>query len=419
MYSVQALAQNTQNDIPHWTNEQIAQASSFSLDSLSRPPPLNPSNLVGNQPEAKQLGKRLFFDASLSANGKISCSSCHQPELNFTDGKVLAQGMGTLTRHSPSLLGVAYQSWFYTDGRRDSLWSQAITPFESLHEMGTTRVAVVKYVLNHPDYKKMYKDVFGSVSFEPQQLPNKAGPYGNAIEKKNWRYLSANLKHQVNHTFANIGRVLAAYERDILPSSGRLEAFLRDIKNQKESIVNTRLTHVKLTHSQPDNYQITSNKLSHDEQKGLKLFIDAKKTQCLKCHNGPLFTNGEFHNIGTATLTGRHLDMGRMIGLQAVFSDEFNCYGAYSQIRQDKCLALRFVNREDSHSASLGAFKVPTLRGLAKTAPYGHNGRFLTLKELMDHYRAPPERNIYNHELIPLDLSDTEIHQLIAFLNVL
>lgn len=386
-----------------WSEAEIGIVSSFDLHTFPKVPPLAPSNAVGNHRGAKDLGKRLFFDQGLSANGEIACATCHNPKLNFTDGRMFGQGIETLTKNSPTLLGAAYQEWFYSDGRRDSLWAQAITPIETLSEMGLTRVEVVNYVLNHSMYQSLYEDIFGAITFDIAQLPKKAGPFGDPIAKKNWRYLSPNLKHNVNHIFANIGRVIAAYERDIMPTSSRLEIFLQEFKHNQTK--------------NDDNFKQSA--LTYDEQLGLKLFIHDEKTQCLRCHNGPLFTNREFHNIGTATLSGKYLDLGRMIGLQAVFGDAFNCFGKYSGVNQNNCAELQHVNTRDSHSALLGAFKVPTLRGLSKTAPYGHNGQFATLEDMVKHYNKPPNKDVYNHELLPLNLSDDEVKQLVAFLKIL
>ena len=387
----------------NWSASEVATIKSLSLPSLP-PLPIDPSNSLAGSDSAKQLGALLFFDKGLSGNKQISCATCHRPELNFTDGKKLSVGIGTLRRNAPTLLGVGYQAWFYADGRRDSLWAQAITPLESMEEMGNTRSGVVKYVLNHKDYSQAYESVFGTAPLTAKQLPNQAGPYGDKLAKKTWRYLSPNLKHQINQVFANIGRALAAYERDILPDESEFDHFASEL-SKSEKVV-TSLGN-------------TLSTLSITEKQGLKLFIDNQKTQCLKCHNGPLLTNGDFHNIGTAKLSGKNMDLGRMIGLQAVFADEFNCFGRYSGIRQNACNALQFVNKKDSHSPLLGAYKVPTLRGLSKTAPYGHDGSFKTLEDFLAHYRDPPDKSIYQHELVPLNLSDIEIDQLAAFLKIL
>jgi len=382
-----------------WTKDQISIIDSIGLNKLPAPP-LSATNAFGNKPLAKQFGEKLFFDKRLSGNGQIACSNCHQPDKNFTDGLKVAKGLVELGRNAPSLVGAGYQQWFYSDGRRDSLWSQAITPIESMDEMSGNRVAAVRLVLSDPNYFSTYQQLFGSPLLNPNELPNTGGPYGSKLDRKSWRMLSPDIKRRVNTAFANIGRAIAAYERGIIPKAGRLEQFIVQIHS---NIGNT-----------PTEYALTPS-----EQSGLKLFINVSKTQCLMCHNGPLLTNGGFHNIGTAGLEGKRLDFGRVVGIQAVLADEFNCYGPYSGVNHTKCESLNFLNREDSHSPLLGAYKVPSLRGLKLTAPYAHDGQFNTLAELMEHYRNPPDVDRYNHELKPLSITDEELQNLVDFLRVL
>lgn len=158
--------------------------------------------------------------------------------------------------------------------------------------------------------------------------------------------------------------------------------------------------------------------LTPQEIAGARLFIDEKRTQCLQCHNGPMMTNGGFHNIGTGNFTGEHLDFGRVFGVRAVLMDEFNCLGSYSDADPDDCLELRFLNTSP-HVPLEGAFKVPSLRNVASTAPYMHDGSLGTLEAVIAHYRDAPRRDGPPHELRPLDLSQTEAEQLLAFLRSL
>ena len=249
---------------------------------------------------------------------------------------------------------------------------------------------------------KLYEKSFGKTRLKIKDLPKNAGPYGDRLTRRIWRYLPPNIKHDINIVFANIGRSLAAYQRDITPTSGKLEKFINSLSQKNNSNSQIHETHEKI--------------LTREEELGLKLFINNDKTRCMQCHNGPLLTNGEFHNIGTASLSGPNMDLGRTVGLQAVLIDEFNCYGKYSNVRPNECQALRFVNTEDSHSPLLGAYKVPTLRGLSLTAPYGHDGRFHKIEDIILHYRKPPSTN---HELQAIDLNDDELKQLGAFLKIL
>ena len=153
---------------------------------------------------------------------------------------------------------------------------------------------------------------------------------------------------------------------------------------------------------------------------GLKQFISGD-AQCLRCHNGPLFTNGEFHNIGTgvpARPTDRP-DFGRSIGIQALFATEFNCLGAYGDDSKRACPHIRFLNRHEQDGILVGAYKVPSLRNAALSAPYMHDGRFATLAEAIGHYRRPA-RSAAPIEFRPLfDMSPQHVEALAAFLETL
>src|SRR5690606_15553813 len=103
---------------------------SLSIKSLPPLPP-DPSNRYGDDPRAAALGHQLFFDTRLSANGKVSCATCHDPGRDFQDGLPLAVGVGTNTRRTMPIAGTAYSPWMFWDGRKDSQWSQALGPLES------------------------------------------------------------------------------------------------------------------------------------------------------------------------------------------------------------------------------------------------------------------------------------------------
>jgi cytochrome c peroxidase len=147
--------------------------------------------------------------------------------------------------------------------------------------------------------------------------------------------------------------------------------------------------------------------------------VDEPKTRCLRCHNGPMLTNGGFHNVGTGTFGGERPDFGRAFGLRAVLLDEFNCVGPFSDARREACLELRFLNK-DAHIPLDGAFKTPSLRNVSATAPYAHDGRFADLDQVLRHYNTPPAVTSSGpHELGPLGLTDQELRHLRAFLFAL
>jgi cytochrome c peroxidase len=372
----------------------------MSLTSADSPPP-SVSNSFASDPAAAELGRKLFFDTRLSGNGKISCASCHQPEKRFTDGLAGSIGSEGAMRNSPSVIGVAYQAWFYWDGRRDSLWSQALVPFEAKEEMGSSRLAVLRVVTSDADYRKHYESLFGKLpdALMNGSLPFAGGPYSEPDIRQVWFSLPVNLQRELNRAFANLGKAIEAYERTLLPEPTRFDRYVQALSRGE-----------KLA---------SSEALTVSEVAGARLFIDSEKTQCLQCHNGPMLSNGGFHNIGTGVFQGLHMDFGREIGLRSVLMDEFNCLGPYSDARPEQCVELRFLNR-DSHLPLRGAFKVPSLRGLGDTAPYFHDGRFNTLAEVLDYYNLPPNQEAVGaHELKPMNLTAIELQSLEDFLDLL
>ena len=102
-----------------WTADEIETLRELWIGSLP-PLPHDPSNAFADDPRAAALGQHLFFDTRFSSNGKVSCATCHQPQLMFTDGMSLAQGVGRTGRSAPTVVGTAYSPWQFWDGRKDS-----------------------------------------------------------------------------------------------------------------------------------------------------------------------------------------------------------------------------------------------------------------------------------------------------------
>ena len=136
---------------------------------------IDPSNNVVDNPQAIQLGKKLFSDTRFIANNKISCATCHKAEVAFSDNKPLAEGVSTSARRGMSIIGMAYFKWFFWDGRADSLWSQVLGPFENPAEHGITRCKVVLLIAGH--YREEYEEIFGPPpDLSEQNCPVKASP---------------------------------------------------------------------------------------------------------------------------------------------------------------------------------------------------------------------------------------------------
>jgi len=157
-----AACQQWSSSPPDWTEPEIIVLKSLWLESLPDLPP-DPSNAVADNPAAVEFGRQLFFDTRLSANGGISCATCHQQERRFTDGLRKAQAIGTTLRHTPSIVGTAYSPWQFWDGRRDSQWSQALAPLEDANEHATDRAQVVNLIADDPAYRLSYESLFGAL----------------------------------------------------------------------------------------------------------------------------------------------------------------------------------------------------------------------------------------------------------------
>ncbi len=381
---------NSQKLAGNWDQAELALIDSLRLDHLSTP--VDASNKYYADPQAQRLGRALFHDTRLSANGTISCASCHQPTKGYADGRMLSVGSAPTKRHAPTLLGVAHGRWFYWDGRRDSLWSQALTPIETRGEMDNTRTDAVRFVLANSDYATQYAAITGERPLfeDDARFPQGAGPYSTQAGRNLWHRMDAADQALINRTFANIGKIIASFEATLQFLPSRFDAWVAG-----------------------------NDTLRTVETAGLRLFLDINKTQCLRCHNGPLFTNNGFHNIATATNAAGAHDFGRMLGLQAAMVDPFNCTGEYSDATSDQCTTLRFARRQDLNEFLDGAFKVPSLRGLTDSAPYFHDGRISTLSQAVDHYRLTQDKVGPQGEVPGIEISDTERDQLVAFLLTL
>ena len=135
-----------------WTTTELRTIRSLWIGSLP-PLPASPSNRAADHPIAQKLGHELFFDTRLSANGEVSCGTCHLPERAFTDGLVLGRGIGTAGHNTMTVIGGAYSPWMFWDGRKDSLWSQALGSIESPVEHCITRAGAVAVIKGEADYR--------------------------------------------------------------------------------------------------------------------------------------------------------------------------------------------------------------------------------------------------------------------------
>jgi cytochrome c peroxidase len=378
-----------------WSEAELELIASLSLSSLPALP-ADPSNAVADHPLAIEMGGKLFNDPRLSSNGQVACTTCHQPDRQFTDGLPVARAMGTSKRNAPSIIGTAWSPWQYWDGRKDSQWSQALAPLEDPAEHGGNRMALVRVLATDPQYRESYTSLFGPLPAldDTARFPAEASPLGNAEQVRAWAGMTPADQQVVSGIFANLGKLIAAWERTIMPPASRFDRWADAILGG-------------------DAIQADSM-MSSDEQAGLKLYLG--EARCLECHNGPLFTNHEFHNTGLLPPPGETPDLGRSRVLDQVLDDPFNCLGSFSDASAVQCPELRYMRRGEE---LVGAHKTPSLRNLAMTAPYMHKGQMQTLAQVLDHYNRAPLALVGHNEAEPLGLGSRELQQLEAFLEAL
>jgi cytochrome c peroxidase len=285
------------------------------------------------------LGRRLYYDTTLSVDNTISCASCHSLQFGFGDGRPVSIGVRGQrgTRNAPSIVNSAYYTTQFWDGRAHSLEKQAEGPMANPIEMGHTLGGVEQKLNANPSYRTQFKKAFGADVITVEM-----------VEKS-----------------------LASFERTVLSGNSPFDRYM---------------------------YGGDVKALSASAQRGLEVFRNPKKADCAVCHTigdeYALFTDNKFHNLGVGVKLG-------MTG-EPIFTD----LGRFT-----------VTNVE----ADKGAFRTPSLRNVALTAPYMHDGSEKTLKEVVDFYVGGGNSNPYrDKEIHSLDfLTGRERADLLEFLKSL
>lgn len=394
------------------------------------PPPADPSNGVADDPRAQLLGRRLFFDASLSGPliegdhdgsggtlglmgeaGKVSCASCHVPEDHFVDTRSPHRqiSLGTLwtKRRTPTLLEVAFAQLYNWDGRRDSIWAQALGVMESEREFNSSRLFVAQRVI--AEYATDYTALFGeppavnNAEQFPQLAPEDAGCeeltsqsgvyyacQGKPGDEGPFDGLEPEAQTAVTEVAVNASKAIAAYVRQLRCGASRFDAWLDG-----------------------DETAMTAS-----EQRGAALFVGRGK--CIDCHSGPNLTDGEFHNVGlrpgvVAVAFTDTDDRGAAAALPELASDPFSNLGPFSDGDRDAI--------PDQVGAELeGAFRTPTLRCIADQPSFMHTGQLTSLSSVVSFFsRGGDGPGGYPgvNELHELDLDAQERADVVAFLGAL
>jgi cytochrome c peroxidase len=270
------------------------------------------------------LGRQLYFDGRLSADGTVSCATCHAPDKGFSDGRPTSTGIKGQVgkRNAPVTLNRIFSQEQFWDGRSPSLEDQALGPVQNPIEMGHTLKGMVATLSAIKGYREQFRQVFGT-----------------------------------KVTASGVAKAIAAFERSLVCGNS---AF--------------------------DRYEDGDDAaLSERELRGLDLFRE--KGSCVRCHTGFAFTDERYHNIG--------------VGFDKPNPD----LGRYD------------VTKKESDK---GSFKTPTLRNIAASAPYLHDGSAKTLEDVIEFYDKGGIKNPnLSDEIKPLDLTTTEKGELVAFLESL
>ena len=287
-------------------------------------------------------GAQLFREPRLSSNGAVSCASCHQSERAFTDGLPKARGLVDVDRNTPTVANVRRQRWYGWDGAGDSLWAQSLRPMLDPREMGGSLERIAATVRDNDDLSAGYRKVFGTAP----------PPDDEAVA-------------------VDVAKALAALQETLETGRTAFDDF-RDALSRGDRAAAAR-------------YPLAA-------QRGLAIFIG--KGRCDVCHIGPRFSNGEFHDVGIPHFTGQgRVDAGRFEGIRRLLASRYNLLGPYNDDpTRATAISTRHVAAEHRN---FGEFKVPSLRNVARTAPYMHNGSLATLADVVRHYSEIDEDRLH------------------------
>jgi cytochrome c peroxidase len=419
------------------------------------PPPEDKSNAYVGKSAAQLLGQAFFFDPAFSGQASgvdainrpapssrpaacppmlgISCASCHDLGRAGIDtasvpGHV-SVGAGWTDVNALAVVNAAYRPVVFWNGRADSLWALNAVVAESPTTLNGNRLRTVHQIADR--YAGFYQQVFGTWDAATKAtiaaLPANGKPKQAAFDA-----LPADQKDLATGILVNWAKAIAAYESRLISVGSPFDQFVAEGPQ--------------------------STRISQAAKRGARLFVG--KGACVDCHSGPQLTDEQFHNIGvpqTGTAVPKLEDCPasadpKNAACDCVSGDALKCapWGAYDGLRRlrttdpDSPIRNAFLRtgkwssdiRDTSRQAYIdmpldeklkGAWRTPSLRNLALTAPYMHDGRYATLEDVIWHYNtgarnAGPEQvnaDAIAPQIKPLMLTEGEVGDLVAFLESL
>jgi len=336
---------------------------------LGLPPALYPE-ANPQTPEKIARGEKLFNDKRFSSTGEVSCATCHDEKKVFTDSPLkVSEGIQKLTgtRNAPTVVNSVYFEKLFWDGRSPDLEDQALHPFTNPVEMGLEdHQPILDLVRSDREYVEAFKRVF-----------NKSG---SAIAMK------------------EVTQAIAAFERTKISGNSPFDRWY---------------------------YGGEENALTEAQKRGFDIFIN--QGRCVSCHvieqTQTLFTDNRFHNVG--------------VGINEIQNDVPDLAGQYirAEVTASEVDVKVLTDKRSSELGrfavtrlfdDLGAFKTSTLRNIALTAPYMHDGSLATLRDVVVHYNnggitneGDPVNDFLSGGIRPLNLTDEQIDDLVAFMEAL
>lgn len=328
------------------------------------------TNRFSGDDDAIKLGEKLFFDPALSTPADFSCASCHDPDLNFTDGQPIAAAMDIGSRNTPSIFNSRFQHWYGWAGSVDTLCGASLRAILNPVEMAGSADTIAAYIDRTPSLKDPVQEIVGA----------------------SWR--DASDPDKLVYT----AKILAAYVETLVSKPSDFDHFRDALKSNNIEKIN----------AYPDS-----------AKRGLKIFVG--EGNCSLCHFGSLFTNLDFSDIGIPHFIKPGIvDKGRYQGIKELKSSPYSSLSSYSDDQTEKSSIL--ARHVTLRHQNWGEFKVPSLRSVSKTPPYMHNGSLDTLKDVINHYSELDEERLHTDGvaiLRPLHLTDAQKSDLLTFLKSL
>jgi cytochrome c peroxidase len=316
-----------------------------------------------------ELGRQLYFDTRLSSDNTISCASCHDPDSGYAKETQFGVGVSAQEggRNSPTAYNRILSGPQFWDGRAESLEAQAVGPIANAIEMGNTHESCVASLQGIEGYTKQFQAIFDD-----------------------------------GVTIDNVGKALASFERAVVTGPAPWDYYQQVAAFEKSYVDDLEFIKEEKVKDDPeldaedlelwDEYTklkqpLTANPISASAIRGGELFF-SDKAGCTACHLGANFTDEKYHNLG--------------VGMDTDAADEEIDWGRFSETKDDK---------------DRGAFKTPTVRNVALTGPYMHDGSQKTLLEVVEWYAKGGHPNPHLSEKIKkLELTDQDKQDLVAFM---